>query len=124
MGLEETITKMKTDAMQANADNLQAKKDAMRAIGGNLSKLRQAMARQKEYDITTVKSVSDRARILLDAGLFDDLHKLVGEDNVRLMEDGVRVNGRGVWASIEWDRSTAKACDVICCNRLRNLPIG
>ena len=56
LGLEETITKMKMEAMQANTDNLQAKRDAMRAIGGNLHHLRQAMARQKEYDLTTVKS--------------------------------------------------------------------
>ena len=40
MGLEETITKMKVEASQANADNWQAKQDAMRAIGGNLNKLR------------------------------------------------------------------------------------
>ena len=75
LGLEETITKMKVGAMQANADNLQAKKDAMRAIGGNLNHLRRAMARQREYDISTVKSISDLAKILLDAGLLDDLSK-------------------------------------------------
>lgn len=40
MGLEETITKMKVEASQANADNWQAKQDAMRAIGGNLPVLR------------------------------------------------------------------------------------
>lgn len=75
LGLEETITKMKAEAMQANADNLQAKRDAMRAIGGNLNHLRQAMARQREYDITTVKSVADLARVLMDNNLLDDLSK-------------------------------------------------
>ena len=75
LGLEETITRMKTEAMQTNAGNLQAKRDAMRAIGGNLNHLRQAMARQREYDITTVKSVSDLARVLMEAGLLDDLSK-------------------------------------------------
>lgn len=75
LGLEETITKMKTEAMQANAGNLQAKRDAMRAIGGNLNHLRQAMARQREYDITTVKSVADLARVLMDNNLLDDLSK-------------------------------------------------
>ena len=59
MGLEETITKMKVEASQANADNWQAKQDAMRAIGGNLNKLRQAMARQRAYDLSTVKSITD-----------------------------------------------------------------
>lgn len=75
LGLEETITKMKAEALQANTDNLQAKRDAMRAIGSNLNHLRQAMARQREYDITTVKSVADLARILMDANLLDDLSK-------------------------------------------------
>lgn len=75
LGLEETITKMKTEAMQANAGNLQTKRDAMRAIGGNLNHLRQAMARQREYDITTVKSVADVARVLMDNNLLDDLSK-------------------------------------------------
>ena len=75
MGLEETITKMKVETSQANADNWQAKQDAMRAIGGNLNKLRQAMARQREYDLSTVKSITDLAKVLLENGLLDDLSK-------------------------------------------------
>lgn len=75
LGLEETVTKMKVEAAQANSDNLQAKREAMRAIGGNLNHLRQAMARQREYDITTVKSITDLARVLLENGMLDDLSK-------------------------------------------------
>lgn len=75
MGLEETITKMKVETSQANADNWQAKQDAMRAIGGNLNKLRQAMARQRAYDLSTVKSITDLAKVLLENGLLDDLSK-------------------------------------------------
>lgn len=86
MGLEETITKMKAEAMQANADNLQAKRDAMRAIGGNLNHLRSAMARQREYDITTVKSVTDLAKTLMETGLLDtpsngEVKRLLGAVN-------------------------------------------
>ncbi|MBD5172605.1 MAG: hypothetical protein HDT02_05245, partial [Bacteroidales bacterium] len=66
---------MKVEAAAANGADFKAKQDAMRAIGGNLSKLRQAMARQREYDITTVKSMTDLSKILLDAGLLDDLSK-------------------------------------------------
>ena len=73
LGLEETITKMKTEAMQANADNLQAKREAMRAIGGNLNHLRSAMARQREYDVATAKSIKDLARVLMENGLLDTL---------------------------------------------------
>lgn len=75
MGLEEAITKMKADAAAANSADFAAKQAAMRAIGGNLSKLRQAMARQREYDITTVKAMTDLSRTLLEAGLLDDLSK-------------------------------------------------
>lgn len=75
MGLDETITQMKVQAAQANADNWQSKQEAMKAIGGNLNKLRQAMARQREYDLSTVKSITDLAKVLLDNGLLDDLSK-------------------------------------------------
>ena len=75
MELEETITKMKAEAMKANADDLEAKKEAMRAIGGNLNHLRSAMARQREYDVATAKSIKDLARILMEQGLLDDLSK-------------------------------------------------
>ena len=75
MGLEKNIAKMKAEASRANADNWQAKQDAMRAIGGNLNKLRQAMARQREYDLSTVKSITDLAKVLLENGMLDDLSK-------------------------------------------------
>lgn len=75
LGLEEAITKMKADTAAATGAGFASKEAAMRAIGGNLSKLRQAMARQREYDITTVKSMTDLGKILLDAGLLDDLSK-------------------------------------------------
>ena len=75
MGHDETITQMKIAASQANADNWQAKQDAMRAIGGNLNKLRQAMARQRAFDLSTVKSITDLAKVLLENGLLDDLSK-------------------------------------------------
>lgn len=75
MGLEEAITKMKADAAAANSVDFAAKQAAMRAIGGNLSKLRQAMARQREYDITTVKAMTDLSKTLLEAGLLDDPSK-------------------------------------------------
>ena len=67
MDLEETITRLKAEATRANTDNLETKRDAMRAIGGNLSKLRQAMARQKEYDETVRKQ--DCERRVLSTGL-------------------------------------------------------
>ncbi|MDE7441695.1 MAG: hypothetical protein K2M69_05995 [Muribaculaceae bacterium] len=89
MGLEEAITKMKADAAAANGADFKAKQDAMRAIGGNLSKLRQAMARQREYDITTVKSMTDLAKILMDAGLMVDDSKKVMKAILTVVKDAV-----------------------------------
>ena len=111
MGLEETITMMKAEAMQANVDNLQAKKDAMHAIGGNLNHLRQAMARQREYDITTVKSVSDLARILLDNGLLDDLSKYETKRILGVMD---KVVGKQ-----DVSRYVQKVMDIMIDNQLR-----
>ena len=89
MGLEEAITKMKADAAAANGADFKAKQEAMRAIGGNLNKLRQAMARQREYDITTVKSMTDLSKILLDAGLLEDLSKIETERMLKAIKDAV-----------------------------------
>ena len=75
LGLEETITKMKAEALSSASASAQEKRDAMRAIGGNLNHLRQAMARQRKYDVATVRSVSDLARVLMDENLLDDLSR-------------------------------------------------
>ena len=111
MGLEETITKMKVEASQANADNWQAKQDAMRAIGGNLNKLRQAMARQRAYDLWTVKSVTDLAQILLDNGLLDDMSKY--EYN-RILSAVKNVHGKK-----DISKYVDKVMDIMVDNQLR-----
>ena len=112
MGLEETITKMKTEAMLANADNLKTKYDAMRAIGGNLSHLRQAMTRQKDYDISTVKSVTDLARILMDAGLLDGISKY---ETKRILSAIDNVVGKQ-----DVSRYVQRVMDIMVGNQLRN----
>lgn len=111
LGLEETITKMKAEALQANTDNLQAKRDAMRAIGGNLNHLRQAMARQREYDLTTVKSISDLAKTMLDAGLLDDLSKY---ETKRILGTINNVVGKQ-----DVSRYVQKVMDIMVDNQLR-----
>lgn len=111
MGLDETITQMKIAASQANADNWQAKQEAMRAIGGNLNKLRQAMARQREYDLSTVKSITDLAQILLDNGLLDDMSKY--EYN-RILSAVKNVHGKK-----DISKYVDKVMDVMVGNQLR-----
>lgn len=111
MGLEETITKMKVEASQANADNWQAKQDAMRAIGGNLNKLRQAMARQRAYDLSTVKSITDLAKVLLDNGLLDDLSKY---ETKRILSAVNNAHGKQ-----DTSNQVAKVMDIMVDNQLR-----
>ena len=111
MGLEEAITKMKADAAVANGADFKAKQDAMRAIDGNLSKLRQAMARQREYDITTVKSMTDLSKILLDAGLLDDLSKYETKRILSAIKDAV---GRE-----DTSKQVERLMDIMVDNQLR-----
>ena len=109
--LEEAITKMKADAAAANGADFKAKQDAMRAIGGNLSKLRQAMARQREYDITTVKSMTDLSKILLDSGLLDDLSKYETKRILSAIKDAV---GRE-----DTSKQVQRLMDIMVDNQLR-----
>ncbi len=111
MGLDETITQMKIAASQANADNWQAKQEAMKAIGGNLNKLRQAMARQREYDLSTVKSITDLAKVLLDNGLLDDLSKY---ETKRILSAVNNAHGKQ-----DTSNQVAKVMDIMVDNQLR-----
>jgi N12 class adenine-specific DNA methylase/PAS domain-containing protein len=111
MGLDETITQMKIAASQANADNWQAKQEAMKAIGGNLNKLRLAMARQREYDLSTVKSITDLAKVLLDNGLLDDLSKY---ETKRILSAVNNAHGKQ-----DTSNQVAKVMDIMVDNQLR-----
>jgi N12 class adenine-specific DNA methylase len=111
MGLDETITQMKIAASQANADNWQAKQEAMKAIGGNLNKLRQTMARQREYDLSTVKSITDLAKVLLDNGLLDDLSKY---ETKRILSAVNNAHGKQ-----DTSNQVAKVMDIMVDNQLR-----
>ncbi|MBO5030262.1 MAG: N-6 DNA methylase [Muribaculaceae bacterium] len=111
MGLDEYVTKIKVEAAKASGDNLAARHDAMKAIGGNLNKLRQAMARQREYDANTVRSVTDLARVFMDEGLLDDLSKM---EMKRILGSVNRVVGRQDTA-----KEVQKVLDIMVDNQLR-----
>lgn len=81
--LEETIINGLMKLARDNANNVQLRIDAMKAIGGNLSKLRQAMSRQRAYDKDTVMQIVRLARSIMDNGYIDKLtrgevKKLIG----------------------------------------------
>lgn len=111
MGLDEYVTKIKVEAAKASGDNLAARHEAMKAIGGNLNKLRQAMARQREYDATTVRSVTDLARVFMDEGLLDDLSKV---EMKRILGSVNRVVGRQ-----DTVKEVQKVLDIMVDNQLR-----
>ena len=67
---EESITAGMLKAAADNRAAIAARTAAMRELGGNLSKLRQAMARQREYDRGTVDSIVRLARSVMESGFF------------------------------------------------------
>lgn len=67
---EEKITAGMLKAAADNRAAIAARTAAMRELGGNLSKLRQAMARQREYDRGTVDSIVRLARSVMESGFF------------------------------------------------------
>ena len=73
--LSESLTEGLIALANKNRDNLTLRINAMRAIGGNLSKLRQAMARQREYDKETVNNIVRWARVLMNAGYGGEMTK-------------------------------------------------
>jgi hypothetical protein len=73
VGMEERITNAAIRLSQRQSDDRALRNDAMRAIGGNLTSLRRAMAAQKRYDQATVKRVSDLAKVLMQTGLLSNI---------------------------------------------------
>ena len=110
-GLGEAIAQMKDAASLANTDNRQAKENAMKAIGGNLSMLRQAMARQRGYDLSTVKSITNLVKRMLENGLLDDLGKA---ETKRILSAAANVTGRE-----NTSKYVQKVMDIMVDNQLR-----
>ena len=89
-------------AMSAkNRADVEARREAVKALGGNLQKLRQAMARQREYDKGTVDAIVRQARIMLEGGMLDGMtrgevkkllslvNKAAGREDITRQADGV-----------------------------------
>ena len=70
MSLDEQIAKGMADLAQKNKDNVQLRVRAMQTIGGNLQKLRQAMALQREYDRKTVDGIVRLSRLMMGSGIY------------------------------------------------------
>lgn len=112
VGLEERITNAAIRLANNQSDDLTLRNDAMRAIGGNLTSLRKAMAVQKVFDQTTVKRVADLARILIQHGYMSGLTS--GEMQRLLSAVKNSVGHKEVKESVQ------KIMDIMVNNQLRN----
>ncbi len=59
--------------VERNRENVGLRMTAMRRIGGNLTKLRQAMALQRDNDRQTVKDIIKLTKLMLNSGLYTNM---------------------------------------------------
>ncbi len=69
----ERLMKGMVTLSEKNKGDVAMRKEAMRVIGGNLTKLRRAMSKQKEYDKKTVGDVVRMAKVLIGSGHTDSM---------------------------------------------------
>lgn len=86
MPFDEMISKGLADLAQKNKDNVELRVRAMRGIGGNLAKLRQAMSLQRTYDRSTVDSIVRMANMMMGSGIYSgftpyEVRRLMGMVN-------------------------------------------
>ena len=112
IGFEERITNAAIRLSNNQSGDLTLRNDAMRAIGGNLTSLRRAMAAQKRYDQATVKRVADLARILMQNGYLSDMTS--GEMQRLISAVKKAVGHTAVKESVQ------KIMDIMVNNQLRN----
>ena len=112
IGLEERLTNTKIRLSNNQSGDLALRNYAMRAIGGNLTSLRRAMAAQKRYDQATVKRVADLARILMQNGYLTGMTS--GEMQRLISAVKNSVGHAAVKASVQ------KVMDIMVNNQLRN----
>jgi N12 class adenine-specific DNA methylase/predicted nucleotidyltransferase len=112
LGLEERITNAAIRLSNNQSGDMTLRNDAMRAIGGNLTSLRKAMALQKRYDQSTVKRVADLAKVLMQNGYLRDM--TAGEMQRLLSVVKNSVGHEDVKESVQ------KVMDIMVNNQLRN----
>jgi hypothetical protein len=94
LSMSEKIASVKVRLAQNQSDNKTLRNEALQQLGTSLSDLRKAMRLQRDFDQSTVKRVSDLARIMMKGGYlrglgasdFDSIlaavKNSVGHDNV------------------------------------------
>ena len=69
----DAVEEMVEDAKGANEEQLEAKQNAIAALGGDLSKLRRAMSAQRKYDKFTIEIITRMAKEMLDNGMLGEM---------------------------------------------------
>ena len=75
MDYKERIAAVRVGIAAKQDATAEQKRVAVEAIGASLADLNKAMSLQREYDRTTVKRVSDLARVLISGGYLDNMSK-------------------------------------------------
>ena len=75
LSLQDRILAVKQLFAEQSSEDATAKTDALNATSSRLSELQKAMKAQKQFDQTTVKHVTDLARILIASGQISNLKK-------------------------------------------------
>jgi hypothetical protein len=74
-----TMIEVATDgvlkAAEKNKEDLRMRNEAVKAIGVSINRLRQAMAKQREYDKATVDSIVRLARMMIENGYMDNMSR-------------------------------------------------
>ena len=101
----------------AHKEDVKARNVAMKAIGGNLSKLRQAMRLQRKLDVTTARRIADMARSVIRFGY---MQNLTGGEVKRLLSATKNAVGR---EDIEQEAKTVMSVmtqNMLCAWRIKN----
>lgn len=99
--LDEALVNGLMQLARDNKDNVELRVRAMRSIGGSLGELRQAMARQREYDRGTVDKIVRIAKTMLGSGIYKQLgnhqvRRLLGMVNAAAGREDITKQAQGV----------------------------
>jgi hypothetical protein len=111
--LKDVVEKMKADVERLHEGELDDLRSGARAIGGRLSELNKAMRLQRAYDMSTVASVTELAKMMLKNGLLSEMSDY---DVRRLLSVVNNVHGKG-----DIRPYVQKVVDMMVGNRLRNV---
>ena len=113
MGLEERIALSKAVLAEHNRADRERRDEALAAITDGIDAVRRTMAAQREYDRTTMKRVTDLARIMLQYGYLDDMRS----SEVKRLVSAIK----GAAGKEDTSAQVQKVMDLMVENQLRRM---